>query len=75
MANHQRLSRDTPVSPYAKFDLMRNYRNTIQEDEQADIYTEVKANLGDISRAKTRPKRVYVKPKKTAWCNNLSVAF
>jgi hypothetical protein len=66
MATFQRMQRSSMVSPFAKYDLMLNYRNTIQEEEQAEIFSEVKNKLGDISRAKTRPKRVYVKPKKTA---------
>lgn len=54
--------------PWEKFDLMKDYRATIPEEEQNEIYAEVDSHLHqlEIARKKLKRKHAFVKPKKTA---------
>lgn len=53
--------------PWEKYDLMKEYRRTIPEEEQNEIFSEVFAELQQLSmkNQKIKKSRVYVKPKKT----------
>lgn len=61
----QRASLETP---WEKYDLMKEYRRTLPEEEQNEIFSEVYNELHqlNISKQKLKKKRVYVKPTKTA---------
>lgn len=50
--------------PWEKYDLMKDYRKTIPEEEQDEIYSEVFTQLHSlqIQRKKLKRKRSYVKP-------------
>ncbi|XP_015117394.1 39S ribosomal protein L19, mitochondrial [Diachasma alloeum] len=52
--------------PWEKYDLMKEYRSTIPEEEQQAIYSEVysKLNTLEISRKKLKRKRGFVRPAK-----------
>lgn len=54
--------------PWEKYDLMKEYRKTIPEDEQKEIYAEVYSQLHNLEmqRQKTKRKRIFVKPTKLA---------
>ncbi|KAI5704576.1 39S ribosomal protein L19, mitochondrial [Diaphorina citri] len=53
--------------PWEKYDLMKEYRRTIPEEEQEEIFSEVFSELHQLSLSnkKLKKSRVYVKPKKT----------
>ncbi|KAK9498704.1 hypothetical protein O3M35_003279 [Rhynocoris fuscipes] len=55
-------------TPWEKYDLMKQYRSTIPEEEQKEIFAEVSSELHklDITRKKLKRKRTFVKPKKSA---------
>uniref|UniRef100_A0A8D8LD24 Large ribosomal subunit protein bL19m n=1 Tax=Cacopsylla melanoneura TaxID=428564 RepID=A0A8D8LD24_9HEMI len=55
------------AEPWEKYDLMKEYRRTIPEEEQDEIFSEVFAELHKLSvrNQKMKKSRVYVKPKKT----------
>ncbi|KAG8313204.1 mitochondrial 54S ribosomal protein YmL19 [Homalodisca vitripennis] len=61
-AQRERLS-----TPWEKYDLMKQYRLTIPEEEQNEIYAEVYSELHkqELSRKKMKKKREFVKPKKS----------
>ncbi|XP_073987519.1 large ribosomal subunit protein bL19m-like isoform X2 [Rhodnius prolixus] len=52
--------------PWEKYDLMKQYRSTIPEEEQKEIFAEVYSELHqlEITRKKMKRKRSFVKPKK-----------
>lgn len=54
--------------PWEKYDLMMQYRSTIPEEEQNEIYTEVYSNLHELElqRKRNRRKRSFLKPTKLA---------
>lgn len=54
-------------TPWEKYDLMKEYRRTIPEEEQNEIFSEVFSELHhlSISNQKMKKSRVYVKPKKS----------
>lgn len=54
--------------PWEKYDLMKEYRRTIPEEEQQSIYSEIYPQLNELhKRGKVQKrKRAYVKPTKTA---------
>lgn len=56
------------ATPWEKYDLMKEYRVTIPEEEQNEIYSEVYSQLHqlEILRRKTKRKKSFVKPKKLA---------
>lgn len=56
------------VRPWEKFDLMREYRASIPEEEQQEIYAEVHSQMHqlELSRKKQKRKRTFVKPQKLA---------
>lgn len=56
------------VKPWEKYDLMMQYRATIPEEEQKEIYTEVYSHLHELElqRKKMRRKRSFLKPSKLA---------
>lgn len=56
------------ATPWEKYDLMKQYRATIPEEEQQEIFSDIKSELHtlEISQRKMKRKRIYVKPKKTA---------
>lgn len=54
--------------PWEKYDLMKDYRSTIPDEEQKEIYAEVHAQLHqlELSRMKNKRKSTFVKPTKLA---------
>ena len=54
--------------PWEKFDLMKQYRSSIPEDEQKEIFAEVYSQLHqmELQRKKNKRKRSFVKPTKLA---------
>lgn len=52
------------AEPWKKYDLMDQYRSTIPEEEQREIYTEIQSTLDELEkRRKTQKrKRVFTKP-------------
>uniref|UniRef100_A0A0A9Y9Y8 Large ribosomal subunit protein bL19m n=2 Tax=Lygus hesperus TaxID=30085 RepID=A0A0A9Y9Y8_LYGHE len=54
--------------PWEKYDLMKQYRATIPEEEQKEIFAEVDSELHklELTRKKLKRKRAFVKPKKLA---------
>ncbi|XP_065354575.1 large ribosomal subunit protein bL19m [Calliphora vicina] len=54
--------------PWEKFDLMKQYRSTIPEDEQKEIFAEVYSQLHqmELQRKRNKRKRSFVKPTKLA---------
>ncbi|TMW52687.1 hypothetical protein DOY81_002210 [Sarcophaga bullata] len=54
--------------PWEKYDLMKQYRSTIPEDEQKEIFAEVYSQLHqmELQRKKNKRKRSFVKPTKLA---------
>lgn len=56
------------AKPWEKYDLMKDYRATIPEEEQQEIYSEVYSKLHqlELTRKKMKRKRTFIKPKKLA---------
>ncbi|XP_073828144.1 mitochondrial ribosomal protein L19 [Musca autumnalis] len=54
--------------PWEKYDLMKQYRSTIPEEEQKEIYAEVYSQLHqmELQRKRNKRKRSFVKPTKLA---------
>uniref|UniRef100_A0A1B0GF22 Large ribosomal subunit protein bL19m n=1 Tax=Glossina morsitans morsitans TaxID=37546 RepID=A0A1B0GF22_GLOMM len=54
--------------PWEKYDLMKQYRSTIPEEHQKEIYSEVYARIHqtDLERQKNKRKRSFVNPTKLA---------
>lgn len=54
--------------PWEKYDLMKQYRATIPEEEQQEILAEVHSQMHqlEVSRKKQKRKRTFVKPQKLA---------
>lgn len=54
--------------PWEKYDLMKEYRKTIPEEEQQEIFAEVHSQMHqlELSRKKQKRKRTFVKPQKLA---------
>lgn len=59
--------RDRLVTPWEKYDLMKEYRRTIPDEEQKEIFAEVYSELHNLElrREKMKKKRIFIKPKKT----------
>ncbi|KAG4069532.1 hypothetical protein HA402_006898 [Bradysia odoriphaga] len=59
---------ETLKTPWEKYDLVKEYRKTIPEEEQQEIYAEVYSKLHqlEIQRRKIRRSRTFVKPTKLA---------
>lgn len=55
-------------TPWEKYDLMKQYRKTIPEEEQKEIYAEVYSQLHqlELARKKMKRKRTFIKPTKLA---------
>lgn len=55
-------------TPWERFDLMKEYRRTIPQEEQQEIYAEVYSQLHslELQRRKMKRKRAFVKPTKLA---------
>lgn len=64
----RRLKAEKLVTPWEKYDLMKEYRRTIPEEEQKEIFAEVYSQLHqlELTRKKMKRKRTFVKPKKLA---------
>uniref|UniRef100_A0A1B6MM76 Large ribosomal subunit protein bL19m n=1 Tax=Graphocephala atropunctata TaxID=36148 RepID=A0A1B6MM76_9HEMI len=62
-----KAQRDSLRTPWEKYDLMKQYRSTIPEEEQNEIFAEVYSELHkqELSRKKMKKKREFVKPKKS----------
>ncbi|XP_049776254.1 39S ribosomal protein L19, mitochondrial isoform X2 [Schistocerca cancellata] len=56
------------ATPWEKYDLMKQYRATIPEEEQREIFSEIQSELHklEISRRRIKRTRTFVKPKKKA---------
>lgn len=56
------------VRPWVKFDLMKEYRASVPEEEQRRIFSEVYSEMHqlELSRKKQKRKRTFVKPQKLA---------
>ncbi|XP_075146123.1 mitochondrial ribosomal protein L19 [Haematobia irritans] len=54
--------------PWEKFDLMKQYRSTIPEEEQKEIFAEIYSQLHqmELQRKRNKRKRSFVKPTKLA---------
>jgi large subunit ribosomal protein L19 len=54
------------ATPWEKYDLMKEYRRSVPEEEQQEIYSEVYSKLHqlELTRKKMKRKRTFVKPKK-----------
>lgn len=63
-----KAQRDSLITPWEKYDLMKEYRRTIPDEEQKEIFAEVYSELHnlELSREKMKKKRTFVKPKKVA---------
>lgn len=58
----------TVATPWTKYDLMKEYRSIISEEDQKEIFAEVQEHhkhVSDMGR-KVRRKRTLIKPKKSA---------
>ncbi|XP_011350821.1 39S ribosomal protein L19, mitochondrial isoform X2 [Ooceraea biroi] len=55
------------ATPWVKYDLMKTYRETIPEEDQNEIFSEVYTQLRDLEIANRRQKhkRPFIRPKKT----------
>ncbi|KAK5644242.1 hypothetical protein RI129_008087 [Pyrocoelia pectoralis] len=55
---------DKVATPWLKYDLMKNYMNTIPEEEQNEIFSEIHEQLQqlELTRKKLKRKRSFVKP-------------
>ncbi|CAG0878585.1 unnamed protein product, partial [Darwinula stevensoni] len=63
------LSGNVPkLAPWHKYELMEEYRSSIPEEEQVEMYSEVLTELGDrlMKEGRTRRRRTLVRPRKTA---------
>lgn len=56
------------ATPWEKYDLMKQYRKSIPEEEQTEIFSEVYSQLHqlELTRKKMKRKRTFVKPTKLA---------
>ncbi|GLV33097.1 mitochondrial ribosomal protein L19 [Carabus blaptoides fortunei] len=56
------------ATPWEKYDLMKQYRATIPEEEQSEIFAEIYSKLHDLElqRKKMKRKRTFIKPTKLA---------
>lgn len=56
------------ATPWEKYDLMKQYRKSIPNEEQQEIYSEVYSQLYqlELQRKKLKRKRAFVKPTKLA---------
>lgn len=63
----QRVKAVKFATPWHKYDLMKEYRRTIPEEEQDKIYSEILPKLQqlEVNRKKMK-KRTFIKPKKLA---------
>ncbi|XP_055613721.1 39S ribosomal protein L19, mitochondrial [Uranotaenia lowii] len=64
----KRLKAERLATPWEKYDLMKEYRRTIPEEEQKEIFAEVYSQLHqlELTRQKLKRKRTFVKPTKLA---------
>lgn len=51
-------------TPWEEYDLMKQYRNIIPEEEQNNIYAEISTELNSLQRKRINRKRGFVKPTK-----------
>uniref|UniRef100_A0A2S2QHA5 Large ribosomal subunit protein bL19m n=1 Tax=Sipha flava TaxID=143950 RepID=A0A2S2QHA5_9HEMI len=56
------------ATPWEKYDLMKQYRRTIPEEEQKEIFAEVCSELHEVEvmRKKLKRKKVFVKPTRSS---------
>lgn len=56
-------------TPWEKYDLVKQYRTSIPDEEQKSIYTELYTELHnlELQRKKLKRKRAFIKPTKLAW--------
>lgn len=56
------------ATPWEKYDLMKQYRATIPEEEQKEIFSEIQSELHklELNRKRIKSTRTFVKPKKKA---------
>lgn len=65
---HRRLAA-LRATPWEKYDLMKEYRRTIPEEEQSQIFSEILSTIKDINeenKKKLKAKRAISKPQKLA---------
>uniref|UniRef100_A0A182S980 Large ribosomal subunit protein bL19m n=1 Tax=Anopheles maculatus TaxID=74869 RepID=A0A182S980_9DIPT len=64
----KRRKAEAVAQPWEKYDLMKEYRRTIPEEEQKEIFTEIYSQLHslELARKKMKRKRTFVKPTKLA---------
>ena len=57
---------DRTRKPWEKYDMMKHYRDTIPEEEQIEIFSEIESELRqlELARKKLKRKRVFSKPVK-----------
>ncbi|EDW38211.1 GL12468 [Drosophila persimilis] len=63
-----RKSAEKVQKPWEKYDLMKQYRSTIPEEEQKEVFAEVHTELHslELQRKRNKRKRTFVKPKQLA---------
>lgn len=65
---HRRLAKKA-ATPWEKYDLMKEYRRTIPEEEQSWIFSEISTRIKDINednKRKLKARRALTKPQKLA---------
>ncbi|EAT44311.1 AAEL004306-PA [Aedes aegypti] len=64
----KRRKAERVATPWEKYDLMKEYRKSIPEEEQKEIFAEVYSQLHqlELTRKKMKRKRTFVKPTKLA---------
>ncbi|XP_053670622.1 39S ribosomal protein L19, mitochondrial [Anopheles nili] len=64
----RRVKAAAVAKPWEKYDLMKEYRSTIPEEEQRDIFAEIHSQLYslELMRKKLKRKRTFTKPAKLA---------
>ncbi|XP_054737864.1 39S ribosomal protein L19, mitochondrial-like [Anastrepha obliqua] len=68
ITNKQRRQAQKHEKPWEKYDIMKQYRATIPEEEQKEIFAEVHSQLHhlELQRKRNKRKRSFVKPTKLA---------
>ncbi|XP_052894676.1 39S ribosomal protein L19, mitochondrial [Anopheles moucheti] len=64
----KRRKAEAVAKPWEKYDLMKEYRRTIPEEEQKEIFAEIYSQIHslELARKKMKRKRTFVKPTKLA---------
>jgi len=68
LKDKHRVSAAKVQKPWEKYDMMKDYRSSIPEEEQTEIFAEVHTELHtlELQRKRNKRKRTFVKPKQLA---------